>query len=121
ATSPVPPSALSCAPPAGVRIEVGHDETWRVEPSDDPPVPPVRRYAERGRLRTLALDSGVEDCEWHRVRVDADQPAGTGVTVRAATVTDPSAEVEEAAWRTLPAGPAGTDALLVGAPRGRYL
>jgi phage tail-like protein len=114
----VPPPALRCGRPAAP-IEVGDDESWRLEPGDDPPVPPARRYTERGELRTLALDSGLEDCRWHRVRVDADQPAGTLVGVRAATLADPSLDPGEHGWRELPAG--ARDALLVGVAPGRYL
>jgi phage tail-like protein len=114
----VPPSALRCGQPAAP-IEVGDDETWRLEPGDDPPVPAATRYSQRGELRTLALDSGLEDCRWHRVRVDADQPAGTLIGIRAATLTDPSLDPVEHDWRELPTST--LDALLVGLAPGRYL
>jgi len=118
ALDPVPLAALRC-PRSGPRVEVADDETWRVDPSGDPPLRPARRYAEFGRLRTLALDSGVEDCVWHRIRLDADQPAGTRVTVRLATVPTPSAEPDPGSWESPPPGAA--DALLIAQPPGRYL
>jgi phage tail-like protein len=119
AATVVPASALRCSPPPGFRIEAGDDETWRLEPGDDPEVPPVRRYGERGRLQTLALDSGADDCEWHRVRLHADQPAGTGVKLRLAAVTGASDRPGEQEWQAVPSG--ADDALVVGRRRGRYL
>ena len=80
--------------------------------------PPARRYTQRGWFRTIALDSGVEDCEWHRVQVDADQPPGTSVNMRLATATMPSAVPAEERWQTIP--PGTTDALVRQAA-GRYL
>jgi phage tail-like protein len=85
AATPVPASAVCCRPPAGDPIQVGDDGSFRIEPSDDPPVPDVQRYATGGWLRTIALDSGIDGCQWHRVRVDAEQPPGTVITIRLAT------------------------------------
>jgi phage tail-like protein len=121
AASPVPVSAIHCQPPSGVRIQVGDDGSFRIEPGDDPPdpqVPDARRYAMAGWLRTIALDSGVDDCAWHRVRVDADQPPGTVVTIRLATTTELSRRPDDTQWQTLP--PGASDALVL-RPPGRYL
>jgi phage tail-like protein len=121
AASPVPASAIHCQPPPGVRIQVGDDGSFRIEPGDDPAepqVPDARRYAVTGSLRTMALDSGVDGCPWHRVRMDADQPPGTVVTIRLATTTDLSQQPGDTQWQTLPSG--ASDALIT-APPGRYL
>lgn len=116
--SPVPASAVHCELPAGARIEAGDDGSFRIDPSDDPPVPRVRRYVTGGWLRTAALDSGIEGCRWHRVRVDAEQPPGTVITIRLATANQPAGQPGDEGWQTLPAGAA--DALVLKDP-GRYL
>jgi len=59
---------VHCQPPAGAPIQAGDDGSFRIEPSDDPPVPHVRRYATGGWLRTVALDSGADDCQWPTAR-----------------------------------------------------
>jgi phage tail-like protein len=118
AASPVSASRLRCPAPAGARIETADDGSFRVDPSDDPPVAPPRRYATVGRLRTVALDSGIDGCRWHRVRVDTDQPPGTAVTVRLATADEPAQRPADERWQTLPSG--AVDAL-VRQPPGRYL
>src|SRR5262249_26232537 len=41
------------------------------------PLPPLR--ATQGQLLTVALDSGLPRCRWHRVEVDADLPFGTSL------------------------------------------
>jgi phage tail-like protein len=119
AATVVAPSALCCPPRAGLRIEAGDDESWRIDPSDDPDVQPVRRYVQRGQLRTVALDSGVEDCTWHRVGLDADQPRGTRVSLRLATLRTASDTPKEHEWQVIPSG--ALDALVVGRRPGRFL
>jgi phage tail-like protein len=48
-----------------------------------PPVPHfAKRYANRGRHVTQPLDSGLDDCQWHRVRFWANLPDKTGIKVR---------------------------------------
>ena len=122
AATVVPASALRCSPPSGFRVEAGDDGTWRVDPSDDPKVQPVRRYAKHGQLRTLALDSGVDDCEWHRIRLDADQPGSTRINLRLATLVSASDRPREQDWQVLQVLPSGAvDALVIGRPRGRFL
>jgi len=118
AASPVAASAVHCQPLASAAIQAGDDGSFRVEPSDDPPVPAVQRYAAGGWLRTAALDSGVDGCRWHRVRVDAEQPPGTVITVRIATTAGPDQRPGDEDWQALPAGPADA---LVRRPPGRYL
>lgn len=116
---PVAPSAVSCTPPSWLPLDVDDEGSWRIGSSDQPPPRPPRRYLELGRLRTVALDSGIEACHWHRVRVDADQPPATRISLRAATVADPHHDPEDDDWHALPGGT--LDALLVGARPGRYL
>lgn len=118
AASPVPATAVHCELPAGARIEAGDDGSFRIDPSDDPPVPHARPYVTDGWLRTVALDSGIDGCRWHRVRVDADTPPGTVVTVRLATATQTAGRPGDDRWQTLPPGAA--DALVRQDP-GQYL
>jgi phage tail-like protein len=119
AVTVVPPAALRCSPPSGFSIEAGDDETWRIDSTIDPEVQPVRRYAERGELRTIPLDSEVEDCQWHRVRLDADEPPGTRISLRLATLRTAADQPKEDDWQVLPAG--AVDAMVVGRRPGRFL
>ena len=41
--------------------------------------------ATAGELYTGGLDSGLPRCRWHRVRVDADLPMGTALSIRVVT------------------------------------
>jgi phage tail-like protein len=77
-----------------------------------------QRRAATGSLATVALDSGIPRCRWHRVRIDADLPTATSVEVRIATTEDASAQPHAADWN----GPAaGTLDFLVDQPPGRFL
>jgi phage tail-like protein len=98
-----------------------------------PPKPP-QRY-QRGQLLTLALDSGIPRCKWHRVRLDADVPAGTTLTVAVASAEDAAERhgdlVRDPEWKDFPTGqphhadwtsaPAGSVDFLIDQPPGRYL
>lgn len=46
---------------------------------------PRKLYAEKGQLLTGLIDSGLSRCRWHRVRLDADIPSGTSLSVSVAT------------------------------------
>jgi phage tail-like protein len=106
--------------------------SWDGQPLDriDPGTP---RLATAGQLLTTAIDSGQPRCRWHRVRVDADVPAGTSVTVAVATTEDPTPPGTSAGPGPdgYPAGPlnpddwqqarAGSADFLVDQPPGRYL
>jgi phage tail-like protein len=53
--------------------------------------------AARGRLRT-PFDSGVNDCAWHRLYIEADVPPDTSLTIYAAISNDrtaPSSDAED--------------------------
>ena len=93
------------------------------------------RLERRGQYLTLALDSQLPGCRWHRVRVDADVPEGTTVEVAFATTDGSPVGRTPAApppgdWEGFAPGdphpsdwftvvPGATDSTL-GAPPGRY-
>ncbi len=99
------------------------------------PAPPIAR-ATQGQLLTLPIDSGRSRCRWHRVRIEADVPAGTTLSIAVATseIDDPPAQGDatgERGWESLPAGvphpadwesaPPGSLDFLPRQPPGRYL
>jgi phage tail-like protein len=66
------------------------------------PGPPER--ASQGQLLTVAIDSGLPRCRWHRVEVDADLPFGTTleVAVASAETFDPGGlvyDTPDAQWK----------------------
>lgn len=123
-----------CHPDGGVTAD---PRGWDGLPLGDRPLcgerPPVR--ATRGQLLVGPIDSGILRCRWHRVRVDAELPRATRVTLAVATAETPEAVSPGAAtggpveWRTFAPGPPHpedwqqSDALdlLVDQPPGRYL
>jgi phage tail-like protein len=99
-----------------------------------PPPLPVRQT--QGQLLTLVLDSGIPRCEWHRVRLDADIPVGTTLSMAVASTEDPQAASQgdasrDPAWVSFPPGvphysdwtssPPGAVDFLIDQPAGRYL
>jgi phage tail-like protein len=97
------------------------------------PMPPEERIdqplATQGFLLIGALDSGIPRCRWHRVRVDADLPKGTALSVQVVTTeqtpstppsgTPPLAGMPAMAdWQIAP--PDATD-FLIEQPPGQYL
>jgi phage tail-like protein len=119
----LPPSSLSVADDDGFCLrEAGPDGdavttcwTWRGKPRDDEPVARTP-FATSGVVLTEAIDSGISRCRWHRVRVEADVPAGTAVTVE--LVVSENGEFDDSDWQ---AAPPGVRDLLVDQPPGRYL
>jgi phage tail-like protein len=109
--------------------------SWDGQPAG-PIRPATAALQTTGQLLTTTVDSGQPRCRWHRVRVDADVPAGTSVVVAVATSEDPTPEGATAGppdagddgyptgppnphdWQD--AGAASTDFLVDQAP-GRYL
>lgn len=91
-------------------------------------------YAALGQLLTGPIDSGIPRCIWHRVRIDADIPPGTSVTLAVASAESPSsanAQGQNAPpWGSFPSGvphpldwqevASGTD-FLIRQPAGRFL
>lgn len=47
-------------------------------------------YARQGQLLTLAIDSGIPRCRWHRVRLDAKIPPGTWLEVTVSSHEEPT-------------------------------
>jgi phage tail-like protein len=91
--------------------------TWTGEPMSAGRI--SQPLATAGGLLTSALDSDIPRCRWHRVRIDADVPKGTVLSIRLATNEDASASPTDTQdWQTAPAG--ATD-FLVEQPPGRYL
>ncbi|WP_411574948.1 phage tail protein [Streptomyces fradiae] len=116
------PSALTAADEDGFcRQEDTPDgpatrcHTWRGLPRATPPRP-AGTYLTDGSYVTTLVDSGVSRCRWHRVRVDADVPPGTSVSV--ALVVTEDGHYEDGDWQA--AAPGAVD-FLVDQPPGRYL
>lgn len=141
---PVParPSTEPPVPP-GASVEVDgfclegrgcFDWRGRPVPAVDEAAGPDR-LARRGQYLTLALDSRLPGCRWHRLRVDAEVPEGTSLEIAFATTdgspadrtpADPlpgdwegfaSGDPHPTDWSTLV--PGATDSTLA-APPGRY-
>ena len=105
--------------------------TWEGQPAE-PISPGPATLQKKGQLLTMAIDSGQPRCRWHRVRVDADIPARSGVLVAVATSEEPlgtavgppdadgypTGAPNSSDWQD--AGAASTDFLVNQAP-GRYL
>jgi phage tail-like protein len=96
------------------------------------PSPALPLYEPQGQLLSDAIDSGVPRCVWHRVRIDADVPIGTALTIAVATADSADATAQgQSDWPGFPAGvphPADWQELTTGAtdfliqqPPGRYL
>ncbi|MES4903529.1 MULTISPECIES: phage tail protein [unclassified Streptomyces] len=118
----LPPSALTSADEDGFCLgEKGPDTpattcfTWQGLPRDPAP-PATDAYVTSGSYATTLIDSGISRCRWHRVRVDADVPAGTAVGV--AIVVSEDGRYEESDWQV--SAPGATD-FLVDQPPGRFL
>lgn len=118
----LPPSALVSASDDGFCLkETGPDGdvttcyTWDGEPRQEPG-PAAGEYVTDGDFTTGLIDSGISRCRWHRVRVTADVPTGTEVTV--AIVVSEDGRFTDSDWQQAP--PGVTD-FLVDQPPGRYL
>ena len=118
----LPPSSLVAADDAGFCLrEQGPDGDvtscydWAGEPRAEPATADGE-FVTRGEFTTGLIDSGISRCRWHRVRVAADVPAGTAVSV--AVVVSEDGRFAGSDWQTAPAGL--TD-FLVDQPPGRYL
>ena len=113
--------------------------SWFGRPMTSPvAASPLPARQTHGQLITLPLDSGIPRCEWHRVRIDADVPAGATLSVAVAATEDgnpahqgDSSREPDPAWRTFPPGPphfsdwtsapTGSLDFLIDQPTGRYL
>ena len=81
-----------------------------------PPAPPA--LAKSGELFTLAIDSGVPRCRWHRVEAVADVPDGTTLAIDIATSEETAFVPHPLDWQA--EEPFVRD-YLVQRPPGRYL
>lgn len=118
----LPPSTLVAAGDNGFCLkEQGSDGettscyTWEGKPQDEIPHAPDE-YEAKGEFTTTRINSGISRCRWHRVRIDADVPAGTAVTV--SVVVSEDERFTDADWQHAP--PGVTD-FLIDQPPGRYL
>lgn len=118
----LPPSTLVSAGEDGFCLrENGPDGTvttcytWRGKPWTEP-AQGSGQYVATGTFTTSLIDSGISRCRWHRVRVDADVPAGTAVSV--AIVVSEDGRFADTDWQTAP--PGVTD-FLADQPPGRFL
>jgi phage tail-like protein len=106
-----------------------------LQPGDFRPLQPPLRETQ-GQMITKLLDSGIPRCEWHRIRIDADIPAGTALSLAVATTEDQNPKnqgdlLRNPAWKDFPAGaphpsdwtspPSGSVDFLIDQPAGRYL
>jgi phage tail-like protein len=80
-------------------------------------VPPPGLHRS-GSIDTLALDSGMPRCRWHRVQLDADIPAGTSLKVMVASSDHAATTPHADDWQAITTGAA--DFLIDQAP-GRFL
>ncbi|WP_225830062.1 phage tail protein I [Streptomyces sp. NK08204] len=104
-----------CLDEKGPDGPVTHCHTWRGLPRDALP-PRTDTYLTSGSYLTTLIDSGESRCRWHRVRVDAEVPAGTSVSVGIVVTED--GRYEQSDWQT--SAPGATD-FLVDQPPGRFL
>ncbi|KAK1185633.1 phage tail protein I [Streptomyces sp. NBS 14/10] len=118
----LPPSTLTSAGEDGFCLsEKGPDGpqttcfTWQGQARDAAP-PATDAYVTSGSYVTTLIDSGISRCRWHRVRVDADVPAGTAVAV--GIVVSEDGRYEDSDWQV--SAPGATD-FLVDQPPGRFL
>ncbi|WP_445519568.1 phage tail protein I [Streptomyces sp. NEAU-174] len=89
--------------------------TWQGLPRDPAP-PATDTYVTSGSYLTTLIDSGISRCRWHRVRLDAEVPAGTAAAVE--IVVSEDGRYDESDWQT--SAPGITD-FLVDQPPGRFL
>ena len=151
---PASPKALAEAfPDTGLRRAAGHyfciedraDGAKRLRcfdchgrPATPPPAPPAPpAFGPRGQLLTAAIDSGIPRCRWHRVRIDAEVPAGTSLALAVSSHEDanPAPQgpplIADGEWAGFAAGlphaddwyeaPLGALDFVIDQPPGRYL
>ncbi|WP_413104888.1 phage tail protein [Streptomyces sp. Inha503] len=124
----LPPSTLTSADEDGESGEGGFCLTekgpegpeircfsWRGLPRDPAP-PATDAYVTSGSYLTALIDSGISRCRWHRVRLDAEVPAGTAAAVE--IVVSEDGRYDESDWQ---ASAPGIMDFLVDQPPGRFL
>ncbi|WP_413796691.1 phage tail protein I [Streptomyces iranensis] len=118
----LPPSTLTAADEDGFCLAEKGPEgpetlcfTWQGL-SRDPAPPATDAYVTSGSYLTALIDSGISRCRWHRVRLDAEVPAGTAAAVE--IVVSEDGRYDESDWQA--SAPGVTD-FLVDQPPGRFL
>lgn len=87
----LPASRVTVATPLGFCLRDRGCFGWDGAAIDAYLLPPAGdRYERLGQYLSEPLDSAIGGCRWHRVRVDADVPAGTSVRVAVATTDGPA-------------------------------
>lgn len=125
------PTALTAATDDVACLEIarggGEPRTLCIDRCGRPAEPPAPAHGpklnERGIIRTAPdspLDSGMPRCHWHRVRLDVELPAHTGVTVWLAAVENAADAVADEDWQAIDT-PAAIRDFLIDQPPGRYL
>ncbi len=61
-------------------------------------IPTAGAFVASGVFCGLPLDSGIENCAWHRIEVEGNVPAGTSLRIE--TVTTPDTKAPQAEWQT---------------------
>ncbi|MEH2522004.1 phage tail-like protein [Bradyrhizobium sp. AZCC 1610] len=89
------------------------DDLERALPSCAP------RFVTDGKYFAEALDSGIEECRWHRVVLDAELPPRASIRVSLATTADGKVPAGGLTW-TRAANPDANDFLVMVTP-GRFL
>ncbi len=91
-----------------------------IPPSSVAP-PPATKWQKSGYITSGWIDSGIPRCRWHRVRVDAGMPKGTGIQVSFVTTDfDPTSDSEKPSKQDWQHAPPGALDVLVQLPAGRY-
>ncbi|MGI9303098.1 MAG: phage tail protein [Gammaproteobacteria bacterium] len=95
--------------------------------------PATAQYATQGQLLSLAIDSGIPRCRWHRVRLEGSVPSSTSLSFSVSTSEVPTPQAQGIAdgdWSAFAPGrphPAdwqtgtGSPDFLIRQPPGRYL
>lgn len=91
-------------------------------------------FATKGQLLTIAIDSGIPRCQWHRIRIQADIPSATEVMIAVSSQEqeNPAAQgLADQGWEEFNAGiphpsdwyqgPIDSQDFLITQPPGRYL
>jgi hypothetical protein len=122
--------AVTAAGSGPISVSVPECWSWCGEPRAGGIAPPAKPALETsGWVEAVGIDSGIKRCRWHRVRVDADVPPGSGlevqvVTYEAAPGSTSKAVVPQIAKRNhedVQTAPAGALDFLIDQPPGRYL
>ncbi len=127
-----PPTGLTGASKAGFCLQVTSAEGVPVTyctswdgcplPASSIAPPPAPTWQKSGSITSGWIDSGIPRCRWHRVRVDASMPKGTGIQVSFVTMdSDPTGKAQKPSSGDWQQAPPGSLDVLVQLPPGRYL